>query len=388
MTAAALFRSRFAAEPVGVWSAPGRVNLIGEHTDYNDGLVLPFAIEARARIALGPAHDGRFAVVSAQRRGATVRVRPEDLLPGSPVTAGWAAYPLGVLWSLRQAGHTVPPLCLALDSAVPAGAGLSTSAAGECAVALAASEHLDLGLARPEIARIAQRAENDFVGVPCGLMDQMVASCCTPGHALFFDVGAGTTEQIPFDPLSAGLRTLVIDTRVHHALADGEYARRRADCEAAAVQLGVPSLSALHPGQLPDALARLSGPDAEVLGRRVRHVVTENQRVRAVTTLLRTGDPGDTAAIGPELTASHDSLREDYEVSCPELDVAVAAALSAGALGARMVGGGFGGSVIALAPVQAVDGVRSAVRNAFADNGFGEPAVRTVAPSEGARRDR
>jgi galactokinase len=388
MTAAAQFRSRFAAEPVGVWSAPGRVNLIGEHTDYNDGLVLPFAIEARARIALGPASDRQFGVVSAQRRGTLVRVRPEDLLPGSPVTAGWAAYPLGVLWALQRAGHDIPPLRLALDSAVPAGAGLSSSAAVECAVALGVSEHLGLGLTRPEIARIAQRAENDFVGVPCGLMDQMASSCCTAGHALFFDVGAGSTEQIPFDPLTAGLRTLVIDTRAHHALADGEYARRRAECEAAAAQLAVPSLSALHPDQLPDALARLSGPDAEVLGRRVRHVVTENQRVRTVTTLLGTGRAGDIAEIGPQLTASHHSLRDDYQVSCQELDVAAAAALSAGALGARMVGGGFGGSVIALTPVDTVDTVRAAVRNAFADSGFDEPAVRSVAPSEGARRDR
>jgi galactokinase len=385
MTAAALFRSRFTAEPVGVWSAPGRVNLIGEHTDYNDGLVLPFAIEARARIALGPAPDGEFRVASAQRRGTVVAAAPGDLVPGSPVTAGWAAYPLGVLWALRQDGHQVPPLRLALDSAVPAGAGLSSSAAVECAVALAVSEFLDLGLPRPELARIAQRAENDFVGVPCGLMDQMASSCCSAGHALFFDVGAGSTEQIPFDPVAAGLRVLVIDTRTHHALADGEYARRRADCEAAAAQLGVPSLSALTPDRLPDALAELSGPDAEVLRRRVRHVVTENQRVRAVTDLLRAED---IAAIGPELTASHRSLRDDYQVSSPELDVAVRAALAAGALGARMVGGGLGGSVIALVPGDAVVRVRRAARVAFADCGFEEPTVRTVAPSEGARRDR
>ncbi len=385
MTAAALFRSHFSSEPAGVWSAPGRVNLIGEHTDYNDGLVLPFAIESRAWVALGPGDDGAFQVVSAQRRGSVPDVRADGLVPRSARGQGWAAYPLGVLWALKQAGHHVPPLRVALDSTVPAGAGLSSSAAVECAVALAVSDHLGLGLDLAAIARIAQQAENDYVGVPCGLMDQMAAACCTAGHALFFDVGTGSTQHIPFDPASAGFNMLVIDSRVHHSLADGEYARRRADCERAAEQLGVANLSAVSMADLGSALANLSGPSAPVLRQRVRHVATENERVRTVVGLLRSGE---IAAIGPELTASHASLRDDYQVSCAELDVAAQAALSGGALGARMVGGGFGGSVIALVPAKAVGPVDKAVREAFAASGFREPVMRTVAPSPGAHRDR
>jgi galactokinase len=381
VNAASLFLSRFGAEPSGVWSAPGRVNLIGEHTDYNNGLVLPFAIDARAAVAVGRAGAEGFRVTSAQRRAAVTTVAGDDLRPGGAAARGWPAYPLGVLWSLREAGFDIPPLDLALDSTVPAGAGLSSSAAVECAVALAVSDLLGLDLGREDLARIAQRAENDFVGMPCGLMDQMAASACTAGHALFFDVGASHIEQIPFDPDAAGLQVLVIDTHAHHALADGEYARRRAECEAGARTLGIDFLSQIGPDDLDAALGRLSDP---TLRRRVLHVVTENDRVRRVVALLRAGR---LAEAGPELSASHASLRDDFEVSCVELDVAASAAERAGALGARMVGGGFGGSVIALVPEEDAETVGAAVTAAAAEHRFAAPTVRAVRPADGARRD-
>lgn len=379
--AADRFRAAFDRSPAGVFSAPGRVNLIGEHTDYNAGLVLPFAIDARAFVAIGPGSGDSSRVSSAQRPDGVHATSAAGLAPGSPGTAGWAAYPFGVLWSLAQAGHPVAPVDLALSSTVPVGAGLSSSAAVECAVALAVSTLQGMVIAGPELARIAQRAENGFVGVPCGLMDQMASACCRAGHALFFDVGADRTEQIPFDPAAAGLAVLVVDTRAHHSLADGEYAKRRADCERAALILGVGSLSELTPDDLDAALARL---DDDVLRRRVRHVVTENERVRRVAALLRTGRLD---AIGDQLVASHASLRDDFEVSAPELDAAVDAALAAGALGARMTGGGFGGSTIALVPVGAAQLVANAVRESFARSGFRTPEIRAVAPADGARRE-
>jgi galactokinase len=381
VNAASLFLSRFGAEPSGVWSAPGRVNLIGEHTDYNNGLVLPFAIDARAAVAVGRAGAEGFRVTSAQRRAAVTTVAGDDLRPGGAAARGWPAYPLGVLWSLREAGFDIPPLDLALDSTVPAGAGLSPPGAGEGAVALAVSDLLGLDLGREDLARIAQRAENDFVGMPCGLMDQMAASACTADHALFFDVGASHIEQIPFDPDAAGLQVLVIDTHAHHALADGEYARRRAECEAGARTLGIDFLSQIGPDDLDAALGRLSDP---TLRRRVLHVVTENDRVRRVVALLRAGR---LAEAGPELSASHASLRDDFEVSCVELDVAASAAERAGALGTRMVGGGFGGSVIALVPEEDAETVGAAVTAAAAEHRFAAPTVRAVRPADGARRD-
>lgn len=412
MTIESFFRSRFAATPAGVWSAPGRVNLIGEHTDYTGGLVLPFAIDFRARVAIARSADGAFRVVSAQRRGGVMSVASQGLTPGSPAAKGWAAYPLGVVWAMRDRGVDVPPLEIALDSDVPAGAGLSSSAAVECSVTLAISDLLELGLDRPALARIAQRAENEFVGVPCGLMDQMASSAAIAGHALFFDVGADTVEQIPFDPAAAGLVTLVIDTRAHHSLADGEYAKRRAECEQAAAMIGVPLLSQVPFVELDSALARLGRgrparsatrsvvmpgedardddaagqveSDASVLRRRVRHVITENERVRSVVAALRSGD---IARIGPEISASHRSLRDDFEVSCAELDLAAQTAEDAGALGARMIGGGFGGSVIALAPVDRARAIADSVIGAFGSAGYRPPTVRSVTPADGARRD-
>ncbi len=381
MTATTLFRAAFGSDPAGVWSAPGRVNLIGEHTDYNNGPALPFAIDRRAALALAPGRTDRHRVISAQRGQQVQSAAPDELTPGGPHTRGWAGYPFGVLWALGAAGHEVPPLDLALDSAVPAGAGLSSSAAVECAAALAVSDHLKLALDGQQLARLAQRAENEFVGVPCGLMDQTAATAGTRGHALLFDAATGCAEQIPFDPDAVGVRVLVIDTRVRHSLADGRYAQRRAECETAARALGFRFLSELPTTGLDDALRSLP----PVLRRRTRHVITEIDRVHRVAGRLR---DGSVDRVGPELTASHESLRDDYEVSCPELDLAVAEAQRAGALGARMVGGGFGGSVLALVAAGQTAAVRHAVTAAFEASGFARPQIERVTPSDGAARDR
>ena len=376
-----LFRSVFGREPDGVFSSPGRVNLIGEHTDYNDGLVLPFAIDARASIAAGSNPAGVVRVVSAQRPADPVVYPLTDLLPGGPAATGWAAYLFGVVWALQSRGIAVGGVDLALDSVVPTGAGLSSSAAVECATALAISTLAGVELPVETLARIAQQAENDFVGVPCGLMDQMASTAAHAGHLLFFDIGRDIVEHIPFDPGSEGLAVLVIDTRAHHSLADGEYAKRRASCEQAAAELGMASLRELDTDDLEPALARLS---SDLLRRRVRHIVTENDRVRGVVDLLHLGRM---AEIGPLMTDSHVSLRDDYEVSADELDVAVDAALEAGALGARMTGGGFGGSTIALVPAERQERLAEAVTAEFDQRGFTAPVIRPVSPAEGARRD-
>jgi len=378
--AAGAFRELHAAPPRGVWSAPGRVNLIGEHTDYNDGFVLPFALPHRTAVAAAARDDGLLTAATLGEDGAVLRAEPvavADLEPG--LVSGWAAYPAGVAWVLRERGLTGgADLVIAGD--VPSGAGLSSSHALECAVALAL-----LGLAgapedRPEIARWVQRAENDFVGAPTGLLDQTASLLCTEAHALFLDVRSGRAEQVPFDAAAQGLEVLVIDTRASHSNADGGYGARRAGCERAAALLGVPALRDVPAADLADALARLP----EDLRPLVRHVVTENDRVLCAVGALRAGSPAD---LGPLLVASHESLRDDYRVSSPELDVAVAAALAEGALGARMVGGGFGGSAIALTPVERHDAVVRRVTADYAARGWTAPRTFPAAPSAGARRD-
>ncbi|MBA8949014.1 galactokinase [Actinomadura namibiensis] len=368
------FREAYGTEPEGVWAAPGRVNLIGEHTDYNDGFVLPFALEQTVTVAAAPwegAPDGALEVSSLRAPGERVGV-PPDAEPGS--VPGWAAYPAGVLWALRDAGHKIGAARLVVGSDLPDGAGLSSSAALECATALALTGLAGIALPGAELARLAQRAENVFVGMPCGILDQSASLLSTAGHLLLLDTRDLGVRQVPF--AADGLELLLVDTRVKHSLVDGEYAARRASCEEAARRLGVRALR--------DAgdLSALTDP---VLLRRARHVVGENARVERVVALL---EAGRAAGIGPLLTASHVSLRDDFEVSCPELDAAVAAALAAGALGARMTGGGFGGSVIALVPADAVAEVAAAVALAFAERGWAEPHCRTVTPSAGARRVR
>ena len=268
MSAEQLFRETFGAAPAVVASAPGRVNLIGEHTDYNNGLVLPFAIDARATVAVSPAPDGGYEIVSAQRPGQVVRVEAADVRPGG--VDGWAAYVVGSGWVLdAPQGFRV-----ALASDVPVGAGLSSSAAVECAAELAFSHLAGIELPVPELARRAQRAENDFVGMPCGLMDQMASAAGRRGQVLFFDIGADTVDLIPFDPNAQDLAVLLIDTRAHHSLADGEYAKRRAECERAAAELGVASLRDLD-GQdldtlLPPAVRRRAAPPGPACAHRER----------------------------------------------------------------------------------------------------------------------
>ena len=381
MNAAELFRDTYSREPDGVFSAPGRVNLIGEHTDYSGGLVLPFAIDARAHLAAAGNPDGTIRATSAQKPGEVITTTVDDLAPGSAVAGSWAGYLLGSIWTLRRAGYPIGGFDLALDSQVPSGAGLSSSAAMECVTALATSVLSGVDLDVLTVARLAQEAENDFVGVPCGPMDQTASSAAQRGSVLLFDTRSGSVEHIPFDPATHDLEVVVIDTRVAHALSDGEYGRRRASCEQAADILGVRWLRDISIDELPAALDKLGD---EELQRRVRHVVTENDRVAQTVDLLRADE---VAAIGDLLTASHRSLRDDYEVSCPELDVAVDSALDAGAVGARMTGGGFGGSAIALVPVGAVDRVIAAVTDAFAAKGFVAPVARLVRPAQGARRD-
>lgn len=367
-----------------MWSAPGRVNLIGEHTDYNDGLVLPFALPLRIAVAAAPRPDRVISVASAGWGGVIQYAEPwriDDLRPGS--VTGWPAYVAGVVWALRERdGCRGADLMLASD--LPSGAGLSSSAALECAVALALHEMTgtrDAGdIDRRDLAAVAQRAENEFVGVPCGMLDQLAALCCIADHAMFLDVRTGNTEQIPFDATAAGLRVLIIDTRVNHSLASSEYAQRRAASQRAARLLGLPALRELSQEGLDGALSRLP---AELAGP-VRHVVTENTRVLDVAARLRSGRLAD---IGPLLDASHESLRDDYRVSCPELDLAVSEARSAGALGARMTGGGFGGSAIAL--IHAGDRARVAgeVSTAFARQGLRAPRFLDAVPSAGAGKD-
>lgn len=352
---------------------------MGEHTDYNGGYVLPFAINLRTRAAVARRDDDRVSVQSLQRPGEFVELALDELSPDA--SSAWASYALGVLWALRGAGHRIGGLDIVLDGQVPSGAGLSSSAAMECAVGLAAAELYEIDIPRGELARIAQHAENNFVGVPCGLMDQMAACVCQADHALFFDVRDDVREQEPFAPHDDGLAVLVIDTRAHHAHAGGGYAERRKACEEAARQLGVPYLRDIPGSALESALAQL---DDELLRRRARHIITENDRVLATVDLLAAGALRD---IGPILTQSHQSMRDDFEISVPELDTAVDASIAAGALGARMTGGGFGGSAIALIHAAELDQVSHAVEAAFEREEFTAPQIWSPRASSGASRE-
>lgn len=374
-----LFCSRFGGEPDGVWLAPGRANLIGEHTDYNEGYVLPFALAQGVVAAAAARADRRLALCSGQEPACEpAEIGLDGLAPGQ--VTGWAAYPASVAWALESDGYQVPGARIAVDSDVPAGAGLSSSAALECAAALALTELAGRDVARRELAAIAHRAENEFVGVPCGIMDQSASLLCQSGHALLLDCRSLDTDQIPFDPARSGSRLLLINTRAKHELTAGEYGRRRAECEQAARLLGIPSLRYLTDIGDTDRL-----PDP-VLRRRARHVVTDNQRVLDVVALLRSAAGQVYPEIGRLLTQAHLSLRDDFEVSWPEADVAVDTALAAGALGARMMGGGFGGSVLALVRDGTQDAVRAAVADAFAGRSWTEPEFLDADPSASARR--
>jgi galactokinase len=379
---AAAFGETFGGAPDGRWWAPGRVNLIGEHTDYNDGFVLPLALQqgvaAAARVASGPVLR-----VRSVQQDETVEVPLAEIAPGA--VHGWSAYVAGVAWALREAGHDVPGLDVVVDGDVPAGAGLSSSAALECAVAVAWNDLAGLTLSRDELAGVTRSAENDVVGAPTGGMDQMASLHGRAGHLVFLDMRSLAAEQVPFDPPAAGLDLLVVDTHAPHAHVDGEYAERRRSCEEAARLLGVRALRDVSVDDLDGALDRLgSHPDGAQLQKRVRHIVTENARVLEVVDALRSG--ADPRGIGPALTASHASMRDDFEITVPEVDTAVAAALEAGAHGARMTGGGFGGCVLALVEADAVDATVRAVEVAYAEAGFRPPSAFVAVASDGARR--
>jgi galactokinase len=382
--AAELFRTTFGTEPDGVWSAPGRVNLIGEHTDYTGGLCLPIALPQRTFAAAKRRDDDLVRVVSAQG-DAVVEVELGEVGAGHP--AGWAAYVAGVPWSLRRAGYVVGGLDVAVDGRVPLGAGLSSSAALECAVAAGISDLHDLGLlagpaGRAALAAVCVEAENTVAQAPTGGMDQSAALLAESGHALLLDCRDHSTQQVPFDLSAHDLALLVMDTRAEHALVDGQYAERRSSCEQAARELGVTSLREVSPDDLSDTLATLS---SDLLRRRARHVVTEIERVRQTVEALRRND---FPSVGDLFAASHASMRDDFEISVAELDTAVDAAMDAGALGARMTGGGFGGSAIALVRADDADKTIAAVAAAFAARGFGPPDCFVVTASGPATRDR
>ncbi len=403
--ATALLREALGGEPDGVWYAPGRVNIIGEHTDYNGGLALPIALPHRAYLALRRREDRMVRLVSSRARESVDVLDLDAVGPrGAPGEVhGWSAYIAGVAWALERDG--LGPLSgfdAALVSCVPLGGGLSSSAALECATAVALDEVDGLALAGPACApddagrarlvAACVRAENEVAGAPTGGMDQSASLRCRAGHALRLDCRTGGVEQVPFDLEGAGLALLVIDTRAEHSLVDGQYGARRAACERAARALGVELLADVPPGELDAHLGRLAGcgqAGAEELVRRTRHVVTEIDRTRRLVALLEDDRPlagAKLEEVGALMSASHDSLRDDYECTCPELDVAVEAARAAGAHGARMTGGGFGGSAIALVDVGEADAVARAVVRAYAEAGFAAPAFLNALPSGPAGR--
>lgn len=386
--AAKLFIERHGRDPEAVFSAPGRVNLIGEHTDYNDGFVLPFALPHRVAVAISRREDRMLAARTLGDDGQlhAADATPVDALAPGGVT-GWAAFPAGVAWALREAGYPVEGADLVIAGTVPTGAGLSSSHALQCAIALALLDRAGFPQGSPDapslprIARLVQVSENDFVGAPTGLLDQTASLCCVADNAFFHDVRSGDSEQVPFDPRSAGLELLAIDTRAKHSHSESGYGDRREGCERAAEVLSVKALRDVSIDELPAALEELPAE----LRPLVRHVVTENDRVLRTVELLRADRYTD---VGPLLDASHASLRDDYRVSSVELDLAVEAARSAGALGARMIGGGFGGSAIALINSTEKDAIEQATRRAFAAHNLAEPRIFTAIPSAGAGRDR
>jgi galactokinase len=365
------FLETFGVEPDLVAAAPGRVNLIGEHIDYSDGFVLPFAIKDRTLVAARKRNDSTVRIASAQRRNKIVTVDISKVKPG--LKGEWERYALGVLWALG----VNEGVDLLIDGHVPLGAGLSSSAALECSVATAMNHLFDLGFNLEELARLTQKAENQYVGVPCGIMDQSVSLMATQGSALLLDCRDLTTKNIPFDVASSGLELLIIDTQAHHALTDGGYAERRASCESVVAKLGITSLRELSMEQLENSRGLLT--ETEFI--RARHAVTEMKRVLECVDAL---SKSEFEIVGELINQSHASLRDDYTVSCPELDTAVEAALAAGALGSRMVGGGFGGSAIALIQASKTTETIRSIEKAFATKGFKAPRFFTSLPSQGA----
>jgi galactokinase len=365
------FQELFGRKAEVLAEAPGRVNLIGEHIDYSEGFVLPFAIADRTYAAIARNSDGLVRIASQQRKNRIFTIDIKDVKPGS--AGDWEKYVLGVIWTLGISSG----VDILVDGTVPSGAGLSSSAALECSVAVGLNALFALGKSLEDLARATQKAENDYVGMPCGIMDQSVSLMGREGSALLLDCRDLSTESVPFDVASAGLELLIIDTQAHHALVDGGYAERRASCESVAAKFAIPSMRHLTM----DVLNARKSEITETEYIRARHAVTEIQRVKDAVAALKTSD---FTTLGRLINESHFSLRDDYTVSCPELDAAVDASLQAGALGSRMVGGGFGGSAIALIKADQIESVKEAIKSAYAAKGFKAPRFFTSLPSAGA----
>ena len=365
------FQELFGRKAEVLAEAPGRVNLIGEHIDYSEGFVLPFAIADRTYATIARNNDGLVRIASQQRKNRIFTIDIKDVKPGS--AGDWEKYVLGVIWTLGISSG----VDILVDGTVPSGAGLSSSAALECSVAVGLNALFGLEKSLEDLARATQKAENDYVGMPCGIMDQSVSLMGREGAALLLDCRDLSTESVPFDVASAGLELLIIDTQAHHALVDGGYAERRASCESVAAKFSIPSMRHLTMEILDSRKSEIT--ETEYI--RARHAVTEIQRVKDAVAALKSSD---FTTLGRLINESHFSLRDDYTVSCPELDVAVDASLAAGALGSRMVGGGFGGSAIALIKADQIDSVKAAIKSAYATKGFKAPRFFTSLPSAGA----
>ena len=411
---AARFRSRYGREATGVWAAPGRVNLLGEHVDYSGGTCLPFALPHTTLVAAAPRRDGVLRALSTAadeqqpREVEIARITPESV-------PGWFGYVAGVAWAM---GHTDAPHLpelpdglgadLLIDSSVPVGAGLSSSAALETAVALAltalAGDPAPRDATRAALARACMAAENDVVGAATGGLDQTAALRSREDTVLALDCRDFSVRPVGLAPAGAGLEFVVVDTRAPHQLADGQYEARRRDCAAAAEALGADRVRDLLPERpTPQAaaavlrrwndvvdrdVAALGGLDRDVVHRRLRHALTEMVRVQTLIELCGSGPlgPEQWREVGGLLSATHSSLRDDYEVSVPRLDTVVATAVAAGALGARLVGGGFGGSVLCLVPRGRVSAVVAAVTEEFGRRGWDRPRALAAVPSAPARR--
>jgi galactokinase len=347
------------------YSAPGRINLIGEHTDYNLGWSLPIALPQRTFVTFEPS-DADALTVSSDLADGSVRI-PLTTKPGE--VTGWAAYVAGVVWALRAAGHPVSGGSMSITSEVEMGSGLSSSAALECAVLGALCPNID----RLDQARIAQRAENEYVGAPTGLLDQISSLFGAAATALLIDFRELSVQPVGFDPSSSGVELLLIDSRERHGHVGGEYAARRLSCERAAADVGVVSLREVKDLT---ALDKVSDP---IDARRARHVLTENQRVFDFVAAL--GDSNYVEA-GRIFTASHTSMRDDFAITTPYIDRIARTAVDAGALGARMTGGGFGGCVIALVPADRVETVSEAVRSVV--SGHEQPVITQTYAADGA----
>ena len=380
--ATALYARAFGAAPESVKSAPGRVNLIGEHTDYNRGVCLPTIIRHRTFVAGGRRADDELHIVSAQGKeftgpGERWEGRLEDISAES--AAGWPGYVAGVLWSMQERGFFGAGLNLAIDSCVPLGVGLSSSAALSSGTALVVNDLWRLALESPgtrrELAEACIDAENVIVGTPTGGMDQYCVLHCSDDSAVAIDF-AHDPPSVHSAPLyfpDYGLALLIVDTRTRHNLADGRYKQRFNECQSAARALGVASLRDI--ADEPFSLSLLEDLTDETLKKRARHVVTEIDRVHQAVDELSGTSPAHErfTELGRILYASHASLARDFDVSCPELDLAVEASLGAGALGARLVGGGFGGAIVALVRKSHTDLTVAAIEQAFADAGYLAP---------------